>query len=322
MIEITTLEVSGFTGAIKGMRNPFKNRDKSDSGPAMVVLDKMDQDDPFVEACRYWDEEYGLNMIIGPKDLELCQKLLRTNKDDDSKFMRMIHVQADVNAPLYWWKEYDTYKISTVANSESTMHTIHKREFDFRDFAHDALFDDYTIGDDFDDETYVRPDEILSDTIMTLNRLRKLYLQAVEEKKDAEAKDYWYNMIQLLPTSYMQKRTIDLNYQTLKRIWFARKGHKLSEWQGFRDWIMELPYAEELITYRPSGYFGFDSEKFYNNVVRLRAEGKTDEEICDMFAMTTGYFRTVYSHSAKIAKEKAYERRTSNNPDSGQESNG
>ena len=322
MIEITTLEVSGFTGAIKGMRNPFKNRDKSDSGPAMVILDKMDQDDPYVTACRYWVEEFGLNVIIGPKDLELCQKLLRTNKDDDSKFMRMMHVQADVTAPLYWWKEYDTYKVGTVANSESTMHTIHKREFDMRDFAHDELLDDYTIGDDFDDETYVRPDEILTDTIMTLNMLRKLYLQAVEEKKDAEAKDYWYNMIQLLPTSYMQKRTIDLNYQILRRIWFARRGHKLSEWQDFRDWIMELPYAEELISYKPAGFYGFDSEKFYYNVKKLREEGKTDAEICDMFAMTTGYFRTVYSHSAKIARGKAYERRSSDNTNPGQESNG
>lgn len=322
MIEITTLEVSGFTGAIKGMRNPLKNRDKSDSGPWMAVSDKLDLSDPYTEALQYWDEEFGLNMIIGPKDLELCQKLLRTNKDDDSKFMRMIHVQADVNAPLYWWKEYDTYKISTVANSESTMHTIHKREFDIRDFAHDALLDNYSLDDVFDDEAYSTPDDLLIDTIMTLNQLRKLYLQAVEEKKDAEAKDYWYNMIQLLPTSYMQKRTIDLNYQTLRRIWFARKGHKLSEWQGFRDWIMELPYAEELISYKPAGYFGFDSEKFYNNVKKLREEGKTDAEICDMFAMTTGYFRTVYSHSARIAKEKAYERRSSDNTDSGQESNG
>ena len=229
MIDIRTIEVSGFQGAILGMRNPFKNRDKSDSEFSVIT-----------------GAEIPELAVIGPKDLELAQKLIRAGGDDDSKFMRMIHVQADVTAPLYWWKEYDTYKVSTTANSESTMHTIHKREFDISDFSHERLLDDYTIDEDWEfvDQT---PELLLHDTIDMLNSLRKLYLQATEKKDYQKAKDYWYNMIQLLPTSYMQKRTVDLNYQTLRRIYFARKGHKLDEWGRFIDWIFELPYAEELI---------------------------------------------------------------------------
>lgn len=281
MIKIRTLTVSGFIGAIEGMRKPFKNNYESDSGPAIVVLDKLDLDDPYVEACHYWDEEFGLNIMIGKKDMELCQKLLRTNKDDHSKFMRMIHVQANVNAPLYWWKEYDTYKVGTVANSESTMHTIHKQEFSVRDFSHDQLLDSYTIGDEFDDETYSKPEDVLMDTMMTLNELRSLYLQAKKDGKEVEAKDYWYNMIQLLPTSYMQERTIDLNYQTLRRIYFARKGHKLTEWAEFIEWISELPYAEQLIMYKdkvPAKREGYLTEAS-NLVADMVLNGCMEEEL-------------------------------------------
>lgn len=232
MISFETVSVSGLDGAIAGMRNPFKNREKSDSGWA-------------------YDEENTFRYIIGPKDLDLCQKLLRAGGDDDSKFMRYIHVQVDINAPLYWWKEFDTYKVSTVANSESTMHTIHKREFTYKDFANDRLLDDYTIDADWQlEDTY--PQLLLEDTVSMLNELRRLYLKAVEEKRTLSAKDYWYNMIQLLPSSYMQKRTVDLNYQTLRRMYFARRHHKLAEWsEGFIDWLVSLPYAEELIGYEP-----------------------------------------------------------------------
>ena len=124
MIDIELIDVMGFEGSIKGMRNPYKNRDKSDSGWAATT-----------------DSEFYYS--IGPKDLELCQKLLRSGEDSDSKFMRMIHVQADVNAPLYWWKEFDTYKVATTANSESTMHTIHARPFITNDFSFDQLIDEY-----------------------------------------------------------------------------------------------------------------------------------------------------------------------------------
>ena len=234
MIKVETLEVSGFKGAILGMRNPFKNRNKSDSQFSVIT-----------------GAEIPEIAFIGEKDLELAQKLIRAGGDDDAKFLRMIHVQADVDAPLYWWKEYDTYKVATVANSESTMHTIHKREFVIADFAHDMLLDDYTIDEDWDLED-TNPELLLCDTIDMLNSLRESYLKAIEEKNESKAKDYWYNMIQLLPTSYMQKRTIDLNYQSLRRIYFARRKHKLTEWSGedgFCEWIKSLPYSEELIIY-------------------------------------------------------------------------
>lgn len=222
MIKIETIEVSGFKGAIYGMRNPFKNREASDS----AVYDADKDGNPI--------------FTIGAKDLELCQKLLRAGGDDDAKFMRYIHVQVDVNAPLYWWKEFDTYKVSTVANSESTMHTIHKREFTLDDFAWETL-DRTTLT------TWAGV------TVSLLNHTRERYLKAVE-RKDPQAQLIWKQLIQILPSSYMQKRTVDLNYQTLKRIFFARRHHKLTEWSGgngFCGWIKTLPYAEELITYEP-----------------------------------------------------------------------
>lgn len=286
MIDISTIEVSGIEGAIKGLRNPFKNREKSDSGWG-----------------NYDDGDNVFHYIIGEKDLDLCQKLLRSDKDDDSKFMRYIHVQADVNAPLYWWKEYDTYKISTVANSESTMHTIHKREFTINDFAHDMILDDYTIDEDWEfvDKT---PELLLEDIITMLNSLRLLYLKAVEKKDAAKAKDYWYNIIQLLPSSYMQKRTIDLNYQTLRRIYFARKDHKLKEWRDFREWIMSLPYAEELITYKPPKVFnGLNLPAFYYKVKDLMHEGYTDEQIRDIFCMNTVHYREVKSAAFRFMRD-------------------
>ena len=236
MLNVSTLEIIGFYGAILGMRNPFKNRDKSDS-----FEKNLDSD---------WCDE------IGPKDLELCQKLLRAGGDDDAKFMRMIHVQADVNAPLYWWKEFDTYKVATVTNSESTMHTIMKQPFVLEDFAWDQLYN--TGFELFEAEhekglikTSVQPQHFLINYIIpVLNVCRERYLQAVE-RKDPQAHEIWYQLIQLLPSSYMQKRTIDLNYQTLRRIYFARRNHKLNEWHTFCDWIKTLDYGEELITYAP-----------------------------------------------------------------------
>lgn len=223
MINIETIEVSGLKGAILGMRNPFKNREKSDSG-----REQSEASDTFVYE-------------IGPKDLELCQKLLRAGGDDDSKFMRYIHVQADVNAPLYWWKEMDTYKVSTVANSESTMHTITRREITLKDFSLETLENDVSMM------------QWVKMTLGLLNHTRERYLKAVE-RKDPQVQLIWKQIIQMLPSSYMQKRTVDLNYQTLRRIFFARRNHKLTEWSGengFCGWIKTLPYTEELITYEP-----------------------------------------------------------------------
>lgn len=254
MIDIELIDVMGIEGAIKGMRNPYKNRDKSDSG----WLGDFDND--------------TFHYQIGPKDLELCQKLLRSGEDSDSKFMRMIHVQADVNAPLYWWKEFDTYKVATTANSESTMHTIHARPFITNDFSFDQLIYEYTLTEDkknftdnydfktvysseSDDEIITTPLGLLDMTIQHLNTIRELYLKARDDGRKADAYTFWYNMIQLLPSSYMQKRTIDLDYQTLRRIFFARRHHKLKEWsgpEGFCEWIQTvLPYAKDLICYDP-----------------------------------------------------------------------
>lgn len=233
MIKIETIEVSGFYGAILGMRNPFKNREKSDS----IYKEVSEAGAEILKIPR-----------IGLKDLELCQKLLGAGGDDDSKFMRYIHVQADVNAPLYWWKEFDTYKVSTVANSESTMHTIHKREFTLDDFSWEMLDSD-TLYDCYGEQMTQR--NWAKETIDLLNHTRERYLKAVE-RKDPQSQLIWYQLIQLLPSSYMQKRTVDLNYQTLRRIFFARMNHKLDEWSGddgFCGWIKTLPYAEELITY-------------------------------------------------------------------------
>ena len=232
MINIKTIEVSGFKGAIYGMRNPFKNRDKSDSGVYSLTYDGK----PI--------------FTLGPKDRELCQKLLRAGGDDDSKFMRYIHVQADVNAPLYWWKEFDTYKVSTVANSESTMHTIMKREITMDDFSWETL-DNNTLHVCFGEQ--MTQQEWAKTTLDLLNHTRERYVRAVE-RKDPQVQLIWKQLIQMLPSSYMQKRTVDLNYQTLRRIFFARRNHKLIEWSGengFCGWIKTLPYAEELITYEP-----------------------------------------------------------------------
>lgn len=215
MIDIQTIEVSGIKGAMHGMRHPFKSTDKSDTE---IV-------------GTYTNGEY-LVYSIGPKDLELAQKLLRSGGDDHSKFMRMIHVQADIRAPLYWWKEMDTNKVATVANSESTMHTIHMREFTLDDFSVDE------------------PDSIMLCLIDALNGYRKLYLEADSALAKRKA---FRKLIQILPDSYMQTRTWDADYQTIRRIYFARRHHKLDEWasgkNGFVAWVNTLPYAKELITY-------------------------------------------------------------------------
>ena len=289
MIKIETLGVSGFVGAILGARNAMKSRDASDSvfeGPGVG------------------------SGIIGEKDLELCQKLIATGKDDEAKFMRMIHVQCDIFAPLYWWKEMDTYKVATVANSESTMHTIHRSKLGLADFSHEMVLDDYTLDDqEWDPQTYLTPMEIEIDTIDMLNHTRDLYLEARKEKDGKKAHSYWYNMIQMLPSSYMQLRTWDANYQTIRNIYFARKGHKLKEWYDFREWVMSLPYAEELIAYEPEKEIpGFDLEAFYQKRKVLRERGLTDADIAKEFCLSTPYYRILSNASTQAHKEKEHER--------------
>ena len=210
MIKIEDVEVVGIRKAIKGMRNAMNSWDKSDSGYA--VDEKLDG----VQFSYF---------KIGEKDMKLCKNLIKAGSPD-RKFLRMIHVQADVTAPLYWWKEFSTYKVGTTTNSCSTMHTIHKKEFTIDDFSNEHLM---TGGI-----------ECLEHLCKDLNLCRNYFL----ETKD---KAYWWQMIQLLPSSFNQMRTIDLNYETLFSIYHQRKGHKLDEWREFCKWIETLPYMKEFL---------------------------------------------------------------------------
>ena len=221
MIKFENTEVVGWEHAIRGMRNPLNSWDKSDS------------EWEWIGVTVNGDAE-ALDYIIGKNDLNLM-KSLRSAGTDHRKFLRMIVVYVDVTAPLYWWKEFDTYKVGTVANSCSTMHKIADKEFELEDFSHDHLTDVYCLSN------ANNPINALEHTIDCLNFYRELF----NERKD---KKYWWQMIQLLPSSYNQKRTVLLNYEVLNNIYKSRKNHKLDEWSiGFMNWIRSLPYAKELI---------------------------------------------------------------------------
>ena len=192
-----------FENAIRGARNPLNSWDRMDS---------------------FYDE--AGNYIMGENDLSLAKKLA-TAGSDHRKFLRMIFVSVDITAPLYWWKEFDTYKVGTVANSCSTMHKIHAKPFERDDFSHDRL------------------DEAGLDALDAL--VAYLESERVKFCEDKQNKQAWHNMIQLLPSSFNQMRTVTLNYENLINIYYARKSHKLAEWHTLCDWIKELPYAEQLI---------------------------------------------------------------------------
>ena len=202
MIQLERTSVMNLENAMRGARNPMNSWGRSDS---------------------YYGEDG--TYVLGPNDLSLASRL-RKGGSDDRKFIRQILVSVDITAPLYWWKEYDTYKIATVANSTSTMHKIHAKPFSLDDFCHDHLTEEGL--------------EALQKMIEALECFRVRYL---EKKEKAD----WYNMIQLLPTSYNQLRTCTLNYENLVNMYFARKSHKLQEWHSFCDWIRSLPYANVLI---------------------------------------------------------------------------
>lgn len=224
-IKFENTQVMNFEGAIRGMRNPLNSWDKSDSGNSCLEMDcnKCSYNIPGSIHCK---NEIGslTEYIIGPNDLDLMKKLIKAGSDH-RKFMRQILVSVDITAPLYWWKEFDTYKVGTVANSCSTMHKIHDKEFTLEDFSSEKMLNRY----------------VLNIVIDELNRLRLNYLK----EKD---KAYWYTMIQLLPSSYNQRRTITLNYEVLYNIYGSRRNHKLDEWSiGFMEWIESLPYAKDLI---------------------------------------------------------------------------
>lgn len=217
MLKISNFEVMGWEHAIRGMRNPMNSWDKSDS---------------------LWNGAFNYSngtpvWSIGDNDLSLMKRL-RNAGTDHRKFMRMITVYLDITAPLYWWKEFDTYKVGTVANSCSTMHKIAEKEFTLEDFSHEHLLDNACQYNG-----YV-PTAVLKCTIGALNEFRTLYLES-------KNKVFWWQMIQLLPSSYNQKRTVMLNYEVLANIYKSRRNHKLDEWLTFCNWIEELPYSE-LIT--------------------------------------------------------------------------
>lgn len=209
MIKLEHTDVYGFEAAIRGMRNPMNSWDKSDSAHDFQC-----------DECMGFARCYK----VGENDLALMRKLAHAG-DDHGKFARFINVTVDVTAPTYWWLEFDTYKIGTVSNSCSKMHKIHEKEFFVDDFSHEHL-DKYPI-------------ELLSETIRVLNVARREFLETKDKK-------YWWYLIQLLPMSYNQRRTVLLNYQVLNRIYHARKNHKLDEWHVFCDWIEKLPYFKEI----------------------------------------------------------------------------
>lgn len=201
MIIIENTEVMNFEGAIRGARNPMNSWDRMDS--------------------RY--DEKG-NYVLGPNDLNLAKKLCKAGSDH-RKFIRQIMVCVDITAPLYWWKEFDTYKVATVANSTSTMHKLCSKPFELADFSHDQLSIDALAA--------------LSSFIAFMEEKRLSYIET-KDKVD------WYDLIQLLPSSYNQKRTVTMNYENLLNMYYARRTHKLNEWHTYCDWILSLPYTAEL----------------------------------------------------------------------------
>ena len=247
MIKIEKTNVYGWEAAIRGMRNPLNSWDKSDS--FIVTKEEMPCDD--TDGCL---TTVYCNSGIGTKDLELMKTLVKAGSDH-SKFMRMINVTMDITAPLYWWKEFDTYKVGTVRNSCSTMHKIADKEFTLDDFSHEHLFDNNIVNafnEDFKDNLIVRLNSraYLQNTIDALNFARDLYLKAKNEpmkndtKKKSLMKKCWWQMIQLLPSSYNQRATVQLNYAVLRNMYHSRKNHKLDEWREFCKWIGTLPYSE------------------------------------------------------------------------------
>lgn len=202
MIKLENTSVMNLENALRGARNPMASWERSDS---------------------FWDENH--NYILGPNDLSLARRLC-TAGPDHRKFIRQIFLSVDITAPLYWWKEFDTYKVGTVANSTSTMHKIHSKPFALEDFSTDKMNDTAL--------------KAMNEIIAVLENLRKAFI----ERKD---KQLWYSIIQLLPSSYNQKRTCSMNYENLINMYYARRGHKLDEWRDYCSWIETLPYAQDML---------------------------------------------------------------------------
>ena len=250
MLKISDFEVLGWEHAIRGMRNPMNSWAKSDSEVSICE-------------CEQWPHDVKKSFArLGSNDLDLMKRL-RNAGTDHRKFMRMITVYVDLTGPLYWWKEFDTYKVGTVANSCSTMHKIAAKKFTLEDFSCEHLFDEDSLPpyeERVDIEhceplaaidvngqwCYYTPKTFVRMTCNVLNHFRDLYLKTKDKK-------YWWQMIQLLPSSYNQKRTVMLNYEVLANIHKSRRNHKLNEWHTFCDWIEELPYSEIITGYEGGG---------------------------------------------------------------------
>ena len=205
MIKLENTSVMNFENAIRGARNPMNSWDKLDSS-----------------------FDANGNFVFGPNDLSLGRKLCKAGSDH-RKFVRQIFISVDISAPIYWWKEFDTYKVGTVANSTSTMHKIHSKPFELSDFSTDKM-----VGSAKD---------CMNEILVVLEKLRQDFISDKASNKDA-----WYSIIQLLPESYNQKRTVTLNYENAISMYYSRRNHKLSEWHVFCDWILDLPYFKELFS--------------------------------------------------------------------------
>ena len=231
-IKIENIQTMGWEGALRGMRNPLNSWDKADSAYASDI----ERTDTNIAAYGTKLDRY--DFVIGQNDLSLCLKLIKAGSEH-RKFLRMIHVQMDVTAPLYWWKEADTYKVGTTTNSCSTMHKIAAKEFTLDDFSHEHLIDDQ---DDFENENgqiYSYKDFLYYDVLDVLNTARRQYLETKDKK-------YWWQMIQLLPSSYNQRRTIDMSMETVLNILHQRSHHKLDEWIELCDTMLkQIPYCQE-----------------------------------------------------------------------------
>jgi hypothetical protein len=205
MIKLENTSVMNFENAIRGARNPMNSWDKLDSS-----------------------FDANGNFVFGPNDLSLGRKLCKAGSDH-RKFVRQIFISVDITAPIYWWKEFDTYKVGTVANSTSTMHKIHSKPFELSDFSTDKMVDSAK--------------DCMQEILKVLENLRQEFISDKASNKDA-----WYSIIQLLPESYNQKRTVTLNYENAISMYYSRRNHKLSEWHVFCDWILDLPYFKELFS--------------------------------------------------------------------------
>lgn len=253
MIKIENCQVIGWESALRGMRNPKNSWERSDSGYCHGHSDLCDTciySPRENRACLMALECRGRQFVVGKNDLELALKLCK-NGPVHAKFRRMIVAYMDITAPLYFWKEFDTYKVGTVANSCSTMHKLPDKKFEIDDFSHEHLVSGWE-GRDKNGEKIILPGpyECLENVITMLNRARELYILACETKSETGplAKDIWWQMIQLLPSSYNQKRTVMLSYEVLANMYMWRKKHKLDEWREFSKYIEHLPYSEIITT--------------------------------------------------------------------------